>query len=125
MGCQVLASGDGQTRGAAEGQPRCPGSHLVLCYQNGEGWFEVHPLVRDHVRRRAAEMAGQAKPLAREDGDGRAVHLGTEGAGFDAQPVANLEHPRVEVLLDEAHGQPPCLSLTQGEGDTGDGRGLS
>jgi hypothetical protein len=29
----------------------------VLCYQNGEGWFEVHPLVRDHVRRRAAEMA--------------------------------------------------------------------
>lgn len=32
-------------------------SHLVLCYQNGEGWFEVHPLVREHVRRRAAEMA--------------------------------------------------------------------
>ncbi|MGH9891982.1 MAG: hypothetical protein ACREA0_08370 [bacterium] len=32
-------------------------SHLVLCYQNDEGWFEVHPLVRDHVRRRAAEMA--------------------------------------------------------------------
>jgi hypothetical protein len=36
-------------------------SHLVLCYQNGEGWFEVHPLVRDHVRRRAAEMA-EAQP---------------------------------------------------------------
>jgi len=36
-------------------------SHLVLCYQNGEGWFEVHPLVRDHVRRRAAEMA-EARP---------------------------------------------------------------
>jgi hypothetical protein len=28
---------------------------------NGEGWFAVHPLVRDHVRRRAAEMA-EAKP---------------------------------------------------------------
>lgn len=36
-------------------------SHLVLCYQNGEGWFEVHPLVRDHVRRRAAEMV-EAQP---------------------------------------------------------------
>ena len=41
--------------------PAISDSHLVLCYQNGEGWFEVHPLVRDHVRRRAAEMA-EAKP---------------------------------------------------------------
>ncbi|MGH2398041.1 MAG: hypothetical protein ACRDFW_13930, partial [bacterium] len=36
-------------------------SHLVLCYQNDEGWFEVHPLVRDHVCRRAEEMA-EAQP---------------------------------------------------------------
>jgi len=25
--------------------------HLVLCYRNGDGWYEVHPLVRDYVER--------------------------------------------------------------------------
>ena len=24
-------------------------THLVLCYRNGEEWYEVHPLVREHV----------------------------------------------------------------------------
>ncbi len=35
-------------------------SYLVLCYQNGEGWFEVHPLIRDHIAKRAAQMAEEA-----------------------------------------------------------------
>ena len=25
-------------------------THLVLCYRNGEEWYDVHPLVREHVR---------------------------------------------------------------------------
>lgn len=25
-------------------------SHLVLCYRNGEEWYDVHPLVRDEIR---------------------------------------------------------------------------
>ena len=25
-------------------------THLVLCYRNGEEWYDVHPLVRTHVR---------------------------------------------------------------------------
>lgn len=29
-------------------------SHLVLCYRNGDEWFDVHPLVRDEVARLAA-----------------------------------------------------------------------
>ncbi|MCP4659608.1 MAG: hypothetical protein GY856_29755 [bacterium] len=33
--------------------------YLVLCYRNDEGWFEVHPLVREHVRRLAAAMKGE------------------------------------------------------------------
>lgn len=30
-------------------------TQVVLCYRNGGGWYEVHPLVRDHVRRLASE----------------------------------------------------------------------
>ncbi len=30
---------------------------IVLCYRNGGGWYEVHPLVRDYVRELAAEIA--------------------------------------------------------------------
>ncbi len=33
--------------------------YLVLCYRNDEGQFEVHPLVREHVRRLAAVMKGE------------------------------------------------------------------
>lgn len=29
---------------------------LVLCYRNGEGWYEVHPLVRDYVEERARRL---------------------------------------------------------------------
>jgi hypothetical protein len=25
-------------------------THLVLCYRNGDEWYDVHPLIRDHVR---------------------------------------------------------------------------
>lgn len=32
-------------------------SHLVLCYRNGEDWYDVHPLVRDEVARIAANAA--------------------------------------------------------------------
>ena len=28
-------------------------THLVLCYRNGEEWYDVHPLVREHVRSQA------------------------------------------------------------------------
>ena len=31
-------------------------SYIVLCYRNGDGWYEVHPLVRDHVQRLAREL---------------------------------------------------------------------
>jgi len=27
--------------------------HLVLCYRNGEGWYEIHPLIRDNILRRS------------------------------------------------------------------------
>ncbi len=32
-------------------------AHLVLCYRNGEGWYDVHPLVRDFV----IDLATRAK----------------------------------------------------------------
>ena len=28
-------------------------THLVFCYRNGEEWYDVHPLVREHVRAQA------------------------------------------------------------------------
>ena len=30
-------------------------NYVVLCYRNGDGWYEVHPLAREIVRRLAAE----------------------------------------------------------------------
>ncbi|MCP4658329.1 MAG: hypothetical protein GY856_23190 [bacterium] len=36
--------------------------NLVLCYRNGEGWFEVHPLVRDLVQELAAEIEAEQSP---------------------------------------------------------------
>jgi hypothetical protein len=32
-------------------------SHVVLCYRNGHEWYNVHPLIRDHVTKQAAEVA--------------------------------------------------------------------
>jgi hypothetical protein len=32
-------------------------AQLVLCYRNGEGWYEVHPLVREDVQIRAQQIA--------------------------------------------------------------------
>ena len=31
-------------------------THLVLCYRNGEEWYDVHPLVREHVRAQAERV---------------------------------------------------------------------
>lgn len=30
-------------------------NHLVLCYRNGEGWYDLHPAIRDHVATLAVE----------------------------------------------------------------------
>ena len=32
--------------------------HLVLCYQNGEGWYQLHELIKDNVARRARDSGG-------------------------------------------------------------------
>ncbi len=31
-------------------------THMVLCYRNGEEWYDVHPLLRDEVRRQQPEV---------------------------------------------------------------------
>ena len=31
-------------------------THLVLCYRNGEEWYDVHPLVREHIRAQAEQV---------------------------------------------------------------------
>ncbi len=36
-------------------------NYVVLCYRNGEGWYEVHPLARDIVRRLADEQKAEEK----------------------------------------------------------------
>lgn len=40
-------------------------SRLVLCYRNGDGWYDVHPAIREHVQRLAAAAREDAQP----DGD--------------------------------------------------------
>ena len=37
-------------------------SHLVLLLGDGEEWYDIHPLIRDHVKDRAAEQAEEQKP---------------------------------------------------------------
>jgi len=44
-------------------------SHLVLCYRNGDEWYDVHPLVRDEVRQLARRReADAAESKAAEPG---------------------------------------------------------
>ncbi len=38
-------------------------SHLVLCYRNGQDWYDVHPLIRDVVKRQAATVRSPAVSL--------------------------------------------------------------
>ena len=51
-------------------------THMLLCYRNGEEWYDVHPLIAAHVRRQAAEQPGAAAtvgaaemPAVAETGD--------------------------------------------------------
>jgi len=37
-------------------------THLVLFLGNGEDWYDVHPLIREHVKEQAAEEAQRRKP---------------------------------------------------------------
>jgi hypothetical protein len=34
-------------------------TYVVLCYRNGDGWFEIHPLVRNYVGQLATEIAAE------------------------------------------------------------------
>lgn len=46
-------------------------SHLVLCYRNGEEWYDVHPLVREEVARIArARRLSAATPTEYPPEDG-------------------------------------------------------
>lgn len=38
-------------------------NYVVLCYRNGDGWYEVHPLVRDTVRRLAEDHTADRSEL--------------------------------------------------------------
>ncbi len=42
---------------------------LVLCYRNGDEWFDVHPLVRDEVARLAATPAASASADREQEPD--------------------------------------------------------
>lgn len=55
---RVLAEGriDGLREEDYPHLARLMDTYVVLCYRNGEGWYEVHPLVRDHVREILAEI---------------------------------------------------------------------
>ncbi|MEZ4409489.1 MAG: AAA family ATPase [Polyangiales bacterium] len=39
-------------------------THLVLCYRNGDEWYDVHPLIRDEVEAQALDVAKRAKAAA-------------------------------------------------------------
>ncbi len=40
-------------------------NYVVLCYRNGDGWYEVHPLAREIVKRLAAQL-GNREPETEE-----------------------------------------------------------
>jgi hypothetical protein len=37
-------------------------THLALCYRNGKEWYDVHPLIYDHVIKQAADAAPRLSP---------------------------------------------------------------
>ncbi len=45
----------------------CMDAYIVLCYRNGEGWYEVHPLVRAYVRELAEQRAALERQEARPE----------------------------------------------------------
>ena len=38
-------------------------THLVLCYRNGNEWYDVHPLIREQVQMQAAALDPQSEAL--------------------------------------------------------------
>ncbi len=39
-------------------------SHLLLCYRNGDEWYDIHPLIRDEVERQSSRAATEADEAA-------------------------------------------------------------
>lgn len=37
-------------------------THMALCYRNGEEWYDVHPLIYDHIIKQATEAAKRLLP---------------------------------------------------------------
>ena len=53
--------GGGYRCGVSIGCCWLPEAHeraVGACHRNGDGWYEVHPLVRDDVRLRAEQLTG-------------------------------------------------------------------
>ncbi len=40
-------------------------THMALCYRNGREWYDVHPLIDEHVRTQAAEVAKRQQQTAK------------------------------------------------------------
>ena len=36
-------------------------THLALCYRNGEEWYDVHPLISEHVASQSGELPRRGK----------------------------------------------------------------
>lgn len=39
-------------------------THLVLCYSNGEEWYDVHPLIRERIAEQVQQLEHESKPDA-------------------------------------------------------------
>jgi len=42
-------------------------THLMLCYHNGQEWYDVHPLIADDVAEKAAAVAERHSEHDRPD----------------------------------------------------------
>lgn len=38
-------------------------THMALCYRNGEEWYDVHPLIYDHVLKQTTEAETEKRLL--------------------------------------------------------------
>ena len=36
-------------------------THLALCYRNGEEWYDIHPLIADHVDRQVKDAQARSR----------------------------------------------------------------
>jgi predicted ATPase len=92
-------------------------SHMVLCYQNGTEWYDVHPIVRDWVLAQAERLAEREV-----DSSTRSVAPDPIQEPSEAPPLTCLTHLHVEQYRSVARADLVLSPVTVLFGPNGAGK---